>query len=418
MTRRSSFHVRDCASAIVVLWVLGCVVTALNPFAWAQAAEIHLTVSFRAAEDEDFYREVLDRFEAENPGVTLEILPNMSPTRLLVAIAGGLSPDIANVDWGAFYRFVRAGVVLPLDRYMEETKWGRALSTKMTPQALAQSSVLGHQYGIPLAAGANVPVYNPVLFASRGLGAPPEQWTWDEVAEIARRLTDPVNGIYGLADVTNNVIWEPLYDSHGGSWWNETQTRFTFASPPGLRTLEQIQDLAVLRQVSNPGNASKEFIAGRTGIAMANTSWPRELDQAEAPWDFAPTPMGDVRQSIRGGNHPIMIMASTRHPDLAWRVIETLTGDEAQLAIANRGLRLPANLSVVPRIEDPVFRRYAEYLVYQMAPPTKFFNEIYEIIQDHIGKMVAQQLSPQAAVEEIQRLGEALVSEMDAQDRR
>ena len=66
-------------------------------------------------------------------------------------------------------------------------------------------------YGLRIPSNNLALFYNKELFEKAGLEEP-KDWTWDDLREAAKKLTDPDNGIFGL-DL-------PVYDKKGGYTWN------------------------------------------------------------------------------------------------------------------------------------------------------------------------------------------------------
>ena len=64
----------------------------------------------------DAYREAVEIFEAENPGVTIEFQPATGPVDLkdkaLVAFAGGIGPDLIGGDDSVAYALIDADCLL------------------------------------------------------------------------------------------------------------------------------------------------------------------------------------------------------------------------------------------------------------------------------------------------------------------
>lgn len=381
------------------------------------AQETTIRVALRVPDDSPdrvFYRQVMDEFERDNPGIKIELIPHISNDQLLVHIAAGIGPDIANIGSGTLYGLVAHDAALPLDDFMQSTSWGKELQNKMTPTALSESHIMGHQYGIPLAAGANIPIYNADLFSERGLSFPEDDWTWDDAFDISRKLT-VADELFGFGNMRDNANWYALFFSHGGTFYDSTQTQFVFESPGGHKAFKMIMDF-VEYETALPmqDNSRSAFANGKVGVTFASTGWPAILDQAEVPfeWRFADPPIGDVRRSVPGGNHPLVILKSSKHdPQLNWRVIEAFTSDEAQLGIANLGLRLPTNLSVLSRIEDPIMYAFARNLVYQTPYAGKKYEDTSTIMTEYVVQMLRGSIAPEMAVEEIQRLGSAALRE-------
>src|SRR5690606_2762658 len=95
--------------------------------------------------------------------------------------------------------------------------------------------------------------------------------------------------------------------------------------------------------------------------------------------------------------------------------IQWMVSDNVQLAQAERGLALPANLQGFPKIEHPVLRPFAEMLVYQTPYVSKCYDEMRSIIESRIKAVLDREMSVAAAIEEIQRIGDARLTELDQQ---
>lgn len=377
----------------------------------ATGEEVTLQVSFRAAGD--YYQTVLDKFMEDNPGVKIEMVPQMNLDQLIVQIAAGVAPDLANISWADLYDLARHDVIIPLDGYMTNTIWGRQLKSKMTPAALQQCTIGGVQYGVPLQAGANVPIYNVDLFNRRGLAYPAENWTWSDVEQLVRKLTVPEE-TFGIGDMTYITYWSAVMFSHGGNFFNDTLTEFTFNTEATREAFRFIMETKRLNATA-PTMNSNGFLKGNVGMMYANTSWPSQIEKAgtELEWRLAVPPLGWVKRSVPGGNHPLVIINKTQHADLAWSLIEALTSDEAQLGLVNAGRGLPANMSVARYIQDPILRWFALMLEYQTPYASKYYTHLTGIMKDYIGQMARMEIPPDMAINEIQRMGSALIKEMD-----
>jgi len=125
----------------------------------------------------------------------------------LMAIAGGVSPDILYVNFRQSDTYIQEGFLYPLDKkedgYMsslskeEREFW---IHPKVEPVinrrgpagakhtwAVPQSGVLG-----------KVMLYRKDLLDTHGVPYPKNNWTWDNLYEACRKVTDPGSGTYGI----------------------------------------------------------------------------------------------------------------------------------------------------------------------------------------------------------------------------
>jgi multiple sugar transport system substrate-binding protein/sorbitol/mannitol transport system substrate-binding protein len=90
----------------------------------------------------------------------------------------------------------------------------------------------GHLYAVPLYSETSFTFYRTDLFEKAGIEKPTEQITYTEFAEMAAKLHDPDNGIYGTCQRgkagwgENMAFVGPMVNAFGGQWfdmdWNPT----------------------------------------------------------------------------------------------------------------------------------------------------------------------------------------------------
>lgn len=117
-------------SRLCVLCGLGVTAVISLMLAMSAAAQTTLQVAVVWGEDTQEWQGFLAagaEFEKRHPGVTVEFLPvtgwlgaNTPQTaRLLTLVAGGVSPDVTLVDGMMVPQYAHAGLLLPLDKYIE-----------------------------------------------------------------------------------------------------------------------------------------------------------------------------------------------------------------------------------------------------------------------------------------------------------
>jgi len=101
--------------------------------------------------------------------------------------------DIVACDLPWFGEMAAAGVLLPLDELIRET---RLDIHDFHAEALASARYRGRQYGIPVQTAPEVLVVRHDLFAAAGIEPPRST---DQALAAAKQLHDPFNGIAGIA---------------------------------------------------------------------------------------------------------------------------------------------------------------------------------------------------------------------------
>ena len=127
-------------------------------------------------EDVDIYNELIDIFEAKNPGIEVNFTAYKNTeynTILSAAIKGGSGPDIIHLrTYGSLETLAKPGYLMPLeDKVPELSEFGETVLLGAT------SASDGEIYGVPFASQTLVIYYNKAIYAELGLEVPE---TWDE----------------------------------------------------------------------------------------------------------------------------------------------------------------------------------------------------------------------------------------------
>lgn len=137
----------------------------------------------------------------------------------LMAIAGGVAPDVLYVNFRQSDTYIQQGFLHPLDRpedgyvaAMPPGEWRERVHPRIEPVLRrpgpdGTTHVWALPYGGPL---GRVVLFRKDLFDEAGVPHPTPAWTWDDFLHICRRLTDPARGRYGVAFPRGR------HESH---WW-------------------------------------------------------------------------------------------------------------------------------------------------------------------------------------------------------
>ncbi|MDQ1123533.1 ABC transporter substrate-binding protein [Microbacterium trichothecenolyticum] len=226
------------------------------------------------------YEKVIEAFEAENPGVTVNaefVNTNDYDNVLKTRLSGGAGPDVYGFDPKNIDDFVRDGFATDLS--------GAEFFGRLD-DAAAQEARRGAEgdaaYSVPISQSGNGIVYNAALFAQAGITEVPR--TYDELKQVAQRLKD--------AGIT------PFAMSAQDSWWPQFIAYYamaqhvfpddpdaidelldgerTFADTPGYaQALEVVKDLVPYYMPdplgTNQSAAKSAFLTGQA--AMFPATW-------------------------------------------------------------------------------------------------------------------------------------------------
>ena len=159
-------------------------------------------------------------------GITVQGLA--MDARPLMAIAGGVSPDVLYVNFRQSDTYIQQGFLHPLDRPED------GYLSSMTPEEIAfrvnpkimpvirrkKGGGEEHVWAIPYGGAlGRVVTYRKDLFDTAGIPYPSNDWTWDDFLGACRRLSDPGRGIHGLAlsrGLHESYHWTAFLWSAGG----------------------------------------------------------------------------------------------------------------------------------------------------------------------------------------------------------
>lgn len=160
---------------------------------------------------------VLAEFRRRFPEVELEAFSGISipgmelESRLMLAIAGGMAPDVFSVNLRMSDTYIQQGFLWPLDEFVAESyPGGREEYLSLAPQALwpvleregpavahfAAGRHLWYRNGPAL---TRVFAWRKDLFQNAGLDPDRPPQDWQELYNYARRLTSPDDHVYGIS---------------------------------------------------------------------------------------------------------------------------------------------------------------------------------------------------------------------------
>lgn len=123
-------------------------------------------------------------FERDHPGVQIIIEQAADNYECLQAFKSKEAPDI--IESGGWALFNHKGMFVDLLPYVDELP---GLREDLNPGVMRIASKDGTLPGLPVDVALPLMIYNKEMFDQAGLPYPTEDWTWDEMMEIAKKLT-------------------------------------------------------------------------------------------------------------------------------------------------------------------------------------------------------------------------------------
>lgn len=316
--------------------------------------------------------EILEGFKKENPNIKVEI--DETPwsdfkTKLKMQIAAGNAPDVFLTDSG--YAATLGGMGAAVDL-------SEKINTDLNKDDFTSALDIindgnGKVWGVTHSLSPAAVLYNKSIFDEYGVAYPEENWTFQDMLDIAQKLTkdtdgDGVTDIYGLSSGGNMTTgWLPFILAAGGAPIDETQTKSLFADPKTLEGLKQYHSTVNVSKVSpsntwltSSGNVTSAFYSGK--IAMYIDLWgtTKAINQ-NAPEGFSydaqmmPIGWNGERSCIYVPNQWIVYSKSGEaQQEAAWEWIKYFLTESSQDVIANNfnSIGFPVRKSALKTIES------------------------------------------------------------------
>jgi len=189
-------------------------------------------------------RKVLDKYEAEHPGIKVELLEVAGADyeeKLLMAISGGEPPALSRVNTAIKYKDVSLDLI---DIFGSVEEYYDLYFDVI--QGVDHYVVDGKINAIPGEASMVAMAYNKTLFDQAGVKVPQtmdEIWTWEEYLDALKTVKEKTGVRYGLALDRSGQRFVTVMYQHGAKMSDENGQP-TFASEETKKTLERLKEMA------------------------------------------------------------------------------------------------------------------------------------------------------------------------------
>ncbi|MCF6175299.1 MAG: extracellular solute-binding protein [Victivallaceae bacterium] len=168
----------------------------------------------------------------------------------LLAIAGGMAPDILYINFRKSDNYIRNGFIYPLDQYYnkltpKQREW--LINPKILPVVYRKGpDGKKHYWTVPYGGAlGKVLLYRKDLFDANNIPYPTKNWTWEDLYNASKKLTDPAKGVYGIRfgqGKHESWFWITFLWSAGGdvmTYDEPTDTwTCTYGSDAGVKALD------------------------------------------------------------------------------------------------------------------------------------------------------------------------------------
>lgn len=345
-----------------------------------------------------WWADIIAQFKKKHPNVNVEVqaIPGgFSDSESKIALlfkSKSTAPDIVSLADLNYGQWVSTGYLLPLEGYLGSSPWW----ANFNPQIKAAETIDGKVYGVSQGVNTYGLLYDKTLFAKAGIATPWTPKTWADVLDAAKKLksvqgisplwiqTGTSQGTFGVFAGPGNFLAgssDPTVFTKDGKWVvdskgiREVVQFYKDAAQAGvLPAASQIMD--TMAEAVPPVDIPKHKI----GITLSGNwfpdLWTKNLSSPywpEAAENIGVTPLptvngADPKVASMVGGWNLSIGSASKHPDLAWELIDLAQQKENML-------KMDINTALVPSV--PEYAKTSEFL--NVAPP---FREAFAKIAD------------------------------------
>ena len=298
-------------------------------------------------------KEITDDFTAETGiPVDIQVVPwDQYWTTLEAGVMGGELPDVFWMHSNYSQMYMDNGVLLDLTDRIAESDMINLDNYYKEITELYQLD--GKTYAIPKDYDTIALWYNKKMFDEAGIAYPDETWTWQTLADAAKKLTKEDGSQYGFAlpaGFTQDGYYNLIYDM-GGYILSEDKTKSGWDDPKTIDSMNWLYDNVVSvsmpsQQIMGETTPDVLFNSGKVAMIMQGSWMVASMKQNEYALengDVAVLPMADdgTRISICNG---LGWAASAQgdNTENAWKLLEYFGSEKAQKKQAELGVTMSA----------------------------------------------------------------------------
>jgi multiple sugar transport system substrate-binding protein len=356
----------------------------------------------------DAIQPILTRFEAENPGLKVQVEQltwQSGREKIVTAIAAGRPPDLCELGSTFLPGLVADSTLLDL------TDRAAALRDSLAGWEIA--TYRGRAYAVPWMLGTRALFKNDDLFRKAGLDPQKPLDTWDDLFRAARAVSEKVPDAkgFGMNSGEREILFKkfmPFAWGNGGDILDATGTKSVMASPANLAALRFYLSLKPYSLLDRQEMHEQAFGKGRLGMVISGPwllrALPTTAPGLHASVSLMPRPaVGKGTHASFAGAEVLGIFRRSKHPADALRLAEFLVRPENAMPLFRAtGNGFPAAVSAAADtyfVTHPNDRLFLGQLRTAVAPPLHpKWVEIEEIVNAELEEAIYGTKSPEAAL--------------------
>jgi putative chitobiose transport system substrate-binding protein len=305
-----------------------------------------------------YVRGLIGRYERAHSSVHvrwIDLQLQALDEKLLAAIAGGVVPDVVNLNTEITIRMAQVHALVDMDAAVPA-----AARARYFPNVWASLRVQGRVYGIPWYVEPDVLAYNQALFRRAGLDPARPPATMDAFIQAAVTIKQKT-GVYGFMPNVDKIRLLTLFQEEGLPVLSQDRRRAVFDSPAHAALLARYVDL--FKRDMFPADtlqrgylgATERFSAGQLAMLVIGPEFLLRV-RSDGPDAYretlvAPAPLGRGRV-LDLPTMDLVVPLASRHRAEAVDFSLFVTNDENQLALSHVIVAFPSTRAAAA---DPYF---------------------------------------------------------------
>jgi multiple sugar transport system substrate-binding protein len=353
-------------------------------------------------------RKIAARFEATHPGVTVQVEAYGTgfATKIAAAFGAKNPPDVTYMwDFPSYYLSLE-----PLDSWL--AKDASFNIADVLPGLMNYNQFAGKTYGLPAGFTTNAMYYNKDMFDQAGLAYPKENWTWDDLAAIAKRLRNRGKKQYGFAFLNS----QDPYDFQSYLWGAGTsmissdgrRTSGFINSKTAKQLLTMMAAMITKDDVAYLGTGESQmtrelFLSDKLAMIDGGAWLKGDFKKANKRFGIVSLPsfQGMPVKSVIS-NSSVAMAKDSKNKDLAWEFIKFYVSPEAVSMRSHTDL--PVLLSVAQAanfLDDPLTKPFYDAMKFNDEKPAFMLNPRWPRAQDRIKLGIQQVFTYRTGIDEI-----------------
>ena len=342
---------------VMVLTLAACGGNSNNGGETPSSGDFTIKVNIWDSNQQEGLQKIADKWtESSGVKVKIDVIDWDNYWTLLSAGAkGGEMPDVFWCHSNTVQMYMENDLLLKLNDYIEKDKIDMSKYYDGIVKLYTRSD--GNIYALPKDHDTIALLYNKAIFDKYGVDYPTDDWSWEDMYEAAKKITEGSNGdVYGMAMNTSNNQdgWYNFVYDYGAQVITEDHKGTTIGSAEGkagMEMLRQILTVSAPQTVVAETGTDSLFQSGKVGMITQGSWMINSFYKAEnhADYAWALLPYGDANgngQCDKGERWSAYnglgwaVAAKTEHPDECVSLIEYFCSEEGQKLQAEYGVTM------------------------------------------------------------------------------